>query len=89
MKTVALALLLAGCSVATPDRRQAMRPVIPAELQSCPLSPAAIQPPATPRTFEAVIAWARQVEIRRVETVQALEVCRGRLIRRHALAARG
>ncbi|MEJ0017554.1 MAG: hypothetical protein WDN25_13505 [Acetobacteraceae bacterium] len=86
MKTVALALLLAGCGVTTPDRRQATRPAISPELQSCPLTPAAIQPPATPRTFEAVIAWARQVEMRRGETVQALEVCRGRLARLNAIA---
>lgn len=62
--------------------------VVPDELRSCPLTPAPVPVPKPPRTFNTVVAWANATEEQRTKTVQALEVCRKRLVDLLALIER-
>ena len=85
MRSVAFALLLAAC---TPTATVTETPVtlvtgvnVPSDLRTCPAVPAPPAKPPQPRTVESVLKFADQAELARLETVTALEVCRGKLIR--------
>jgi hypothetical protein len=79
MKPLLLALTLAACaSSAVPPEAT----IVPIELRSCPLAPAAVPVPAPPRNFDTVLRWSALVDRRRAETASALATCRARL---HAL----
>jgi hypothetical protein len=83
-------LLLAACTHPQPVPVKAiMAVVIPDDLRSCPLTPPPIPVPTPPRTSEIVSRWANATEEQRTKTVQALEVCRQKLIQLLALIERG
>jgi hypothetical protein len=83
MKAAAAALLLltgAGCAAVLPAApRPAAPPEPPAELRACLAAPAGVPPPALPRTFEAVAAWAQRTEDLRAQTARIAAECRDRL----------
>lgn len=86
MKPAPMLLVLAGCAAPAPLPLESVSIDIPADLRTCPTMPAAVPEPPKPRTFDAVIAWARLTEARRAETAHALEVCRARLVKLTELA---
>lgn len=74
-------LALSACAHPTPVPVASRAPiVVPDELRTCPLTPPPVRVPKPPRTFETVVAWANATEDERTKTVQALEVCRKRLV---------
>jgi ABC-type transport system substrate-binding protein len=72
--------LLGGCSAAPIPPPPAVTPPVPAELRSCPPTPAAVPIPKPPRTWDTVVAWGNASDAQRDATAHALEVCRARLI---------
>jgi hypothetical protein len=84
-----LALTLSACAPHAPPTVAAKAPIIvPDELRSCPLTPSPIPVPKPPRTTASVVAWANATEEQRTKTVQALEVCRKKLVDLLALVDR-
>ena len=81
-------LLLAACTHPQPVPVAAVMAVIPDDLRSCPLTPSPVPVPKPPRTFATVVAWANATEEQRTKTVQALEVCRAKLVQLLALIER-
>lgn len=81
-------LLLAACTNPQPVPVAAVMAAIPDDLRSCPLTPPPVPVPKPPRTFDSVIKWANATEEQRSKTVQALEVCRTRLVQLLELAER-
>ena len=71
-RTIALTLLLAGCAAH-------VAPQVPARLQVCPDPVYAPPPPPVPRTVEALVKWASEIEVAREKTEAARKVCSGRL----------
>lgn len=83
------ALLLAACTHPQPVPVAAvMAVIVPDDLRSCPLTPSPVPVPKPPRTFATVVAWANATEEQRTKTVQALEVCRAKLVQLLALIER-
>jgi hypothetical protein len=70
-----LALAVTGCesavAITTPPP---VRP--PSNLLVCPVAPPPVPVPPPPRGFDAVVAFGRETDARREETVKALEICR-------------
>jgi hypothetical protein len=82
MKAAAAALLLtagAGCAAVLPPAPRPAAPEPPAELRACLAAPPGVPPPALPRTFEAVAAWAQRTEDLRAQTARIAAECRDRL----------
>lgn len=81
-------LLLAACTHPQPVPVASVMAVIPDDLRSCPLTPPPVPVPKPPRTFDSVVKWANTTEEQRTKTVQALEVCRAKLVQLLALIER-
>ena len=81
-------LLLAACMHPQPVPVAAVVAVIPDDLRACPLTPSPVPVPKPPRTFDSVVKWANATEEQRTKTVQALEVCRAKLVQLLALIER-
>jgi hypothetical protein len=74
-------LALAVCSCTAAPVPPPPLPTVPPDLQSCPPAPRAVPVPKPPRTWDVVIAYGNASDRRRADTLQALEVCRAKLIK--------
>lgn len=75
MRALLLVLAVGGCGGAeAPIAHHAA--IVEAPAAICPAAPSAVPVPPAPRTFETVIAFGRETDARRQQTVSALETCR-------------
>lgn len=73
IRALLLMLAVAGCSADPPIARP-VAVALPAD--TCPPAPPAVPIPPLPRTFDTVVAFGRETDARRQQTVRALEQCR-------------
>lgn len=72
MRVLLLVLVVAGCAS---DPVVVTRPAM-AQPLVCPTAPPPVPIPPPPRSFETVVEFGRLTDLRREETVKALEQCR-------------
>jgi hypothetical protein len=77
MRVLLLVLSLAGCGGMTLNVGSNRTDIaVPDELKHCPEVPRGIPVPRSPRSPDAIIAWANATETQRLATVGALRECK-------------